>query len=67
MQMNTYQATSAHANAEPRAPKHGSDAAAQKVVALSAYATLLTAPMSLLASNAADRADVSFAAILGYN
>ena len=33
----------------------------------SAYAALLHGPASMLASNVSDRADVSFAAILGYN
>jgi hypothetical protein len=34
---------------------------------ISLYKALLHAPMSTLASNVSDRADVSFAAILGYN
>jgi hypothetical protein len=34
---------------------------------LSPYSSLLQAPMSSLANNAHDRADVSFSAILGYN
>lgn len=33
----------------------------------SVYAALLQGPASMLASNVSDRADVSFAAILGYN
>jgi hypothetical protein len=34
---------------------------------LSAYSSLLQAPMSSLGNNTHDRADVSFSAILGYN
>ncbi|QCP52201.1 hypothetical protein FAZ95_23760 [Trinickia violacea] len=33
----------------------------------SLYASLLQNPLAMLASNVSDRADVSFAAILGYN
>ena len=44
-----------------------SDAASDSVKHPSAYSSLLQAPTLSLATNAHDRADVFFSAILGYN
>jgi hypothetical protein len=44
-----------------------SDSASDAVKHPSAYSSLLQAPMLSLATNAHDRADVFFSAILGYN